>query len=24
VHDRGGQAQFYAHWNRLHSSEGKR
>jgi len=24
VHDRGGQAAFYAHWNRLHSTEGKR
>jgi len=23
VHDRGGQAAFYAHWNRLHSSKGK-
>jgi len=23
VHDRGGQAAFYAHWNRLHSTEVK-
>jgi len=23
VHDRGGQAAFYAHWNRLHSTEAK-
>jgi len=23
VHDRGGQAAFYAHWNRLHSGEVK-
>ena len=24
VHDRGGQAAFYAHWNRVHGSEAKR
>ena len=24
VHDRGGQVAFYAHWNRLHSTEAKR
>jgi len=23
VHDRGGQAEFYRHWNRLHGTEAK-